>query len=261
MRLALITGGLFLSLASAAQATAIPVQPIPSLPSSCSTTPYGETCLHVFGGAPTRIPLPSTFANTCNGAHVQLYQLSTRLVAPVGGPVALSASECSSVTLNLPDVKEETSFRVSLLEMRGAEEERAATKNVLIQVYPNNLWDALRDWSTSNHLVVNDRDNRLTPILDQQHIAYTSSIMSSDNTSKQQVCVWVPQESASSDDEPPVDCKSLLVLYEKTDTLPIIHVQQNPHQVRTDVHMPILNALSTNPLVQKVFASLIQSQL
>lgn len=254
MRGGLLMGVLLLALSSTAQAEDAPPRVIPTFPVSCSASPYGVTCLHAFGGAPTRIPLPPDYGKECAGAHVQLYQLSTRLAAPVGNPVALVEKNCNSVVLPLPEVRSTTVFRVSLLKAK-------VPQDVLVQVYPNDLWTDLQTWSASHHLVVNDRDHLLTPTLERQQITYGHDVLSSENKSKEQICVWVPRHDEADDGEEPFACASLLVLHEKSKTVPYVEVRKEPSRIRTDVYMPILNALDDNPLVQELFVRLIKSQL
>ena len=255
MKLALLTCGVLFALASGTQAADVAVHDIPPFPASCSATPYGETCLHAFGGVPTRIPLPPPYAKGCAGTQLQLYQLSTRLAAPVGQPVVLTDKDCTTVVFALPEVKSTTVFRISPMQAT------VGIKAVLVQVYPNNLWDDLREWSASHHLVVNDRDNYLMPTLERRHISYSREVLSSELPMNEQVCVWVPTQETVDEGDEPFTCKALIVLHEKSLTIPYIVERNESGYTRADVFMPFLSALDSNPLVQEVFMRLIKSQL
>jgi hypothetical protein len=226
---------------------------IPPFPSSCSTTPYGESCLHTFGGAWTRVPLPQ---EECRGEKVELYQLSSRLSVPAGKPIAPERDSCSA-TVYLPNVRRTQVFRLADVENDEAD---GRSQSVLVTVYPADILKDLQEWSHANRLIVNDRESRLIPLLEENDIAYSPVMLPSGNHT-QQVCVWVPASSAPADEEAPLECLSLLVLHEKSATLPYISIVHAQGQVRTDVYMPLLPDFSSSPLVQKTFVDLIQSQL
>ena len=151
----------------------------------------------------------------------------------------------------LPDVKEKTIFRIVVKPKAGSE-----NSDTLVTVYPRNLWEPLQEWSEKNQLVVNDRSGKLTSILDARTIKH-SPIKLPEAKHTQQICIWV----AGKETESPLNCNTLLVLHEASSGLPHINTRTLPDKTRTDVYMPMLDMLSTHPLVQTGFIQLIQSNL
>jgi hypothetical protein len=267
MRYLMLMTGLILAASLPAQAAEKPlsgaaarIQTIPQLPQTCSRSPEGDVCLHAFGGLRTRIPLQDTKEFSCDEIEVRLFQLSSRLAAPVGEKVALKGARCNEVILPLPEVKEKTLFKV-LFTIAGSQSARnpdMTMQETLIAVYPSDQWAPLKEWSEVNNLVVIDRGRKLIRLLDELNIRHSAVVMPRKGKT-QQVCLCLPV--SDNDAEEPAGCNPLLVLHEKTDSLPMIHTLESPGRYRADVYMPLVRALEDNPLAQKTFIDLIQTTL
>jgi hypothetical protein len=245
-------------------ASAVRAEPqhISPLPQSCAyISPYGDVCLHAFGGTDVLVPFPDTKGFSCDEVMVQLFHLAPKVETETGKPFSLKGDSCAYVAVTLPPVHDRTVFRV-LFSAANSQASRFRENPVLneelLAAYPQNLWEPLRNWSQSTGLVVVDPLRKLTPLLDQEKIKYSASLPAQ-KSAPASVCLWVPAGEGA--EGFPFSCKSVIVFHEKSLDLPSIERTKESGRLRVDVNMKLLDLLRDNPLVQQTFISLVESAL
>lgn len=234
-------------------------QEISPLPQSCAySESYGNVCLHAFGDIDTHVPLPDTKGFSCDEIIVQLFQLAPNAETEVGKPILLKGENCPYVTLHLPAVTERKIFRV-LFSVANSREARfrqnPIVNELLLAVYPENLFGPLRAWAQTGTLVVIDPLQKLIPILDEQKIKFSTTLPST--TALAPVCIWVPVAAGAQG--LPFSCRATIILHERTRDLPTVTKLVGGGKVRIDVNMSLIKMLADNPLVQQAFVNMILS--
>ncbi len=235
-------------------------QHIAPLPQNCPyIAPYGDFCLHAFGGTDVLVPFPDKKGFSCDEVMVQLFRLAPKVETEVGKPVSLKGDSCDYVAVTLPTVNDRAVFRVlfSVANSRaGRFRQNPVLDEQLLAAYPQNLWDSLGTWSQSAMLVVVDPLRKLAPLLDQKKVKYSTSLPAPMSASAP-VCLWVPAGEGA--EGFPFSCKSVIVLHEKSPDLPSIEKMREGGRLRVDVNMQLLDLLRDNPLVQQTFIELVES--
>ncbi len=191
---------------------------------------------HIFGGKTVSLPL-KTDMKDCQKIRLQLFGKTSALQVPLGDPTMSSCMKLFHI--EVPEVRRKTELEleVDLLTSQGWKR----TETVVLQVYPKQILDPIRDWALNHDLVVADSEGKLERFFEENNIPYISN---HHKAPKSPAAFLILEQSK-------------IHFNEKAEGLP--KVMFRPKEVR--IEMLFLDELSKNPLFQFELIQMFQKVL
>lgn len=268
---------------------------IDASPQTCIEGIAGEICHHFFSGVKVNVTIPELSfrlrgANRkakdlermrglfCVRGILRLFQVSSRLEAPIGDEIEIGAvgeTDCDALTkapcprrvfsLDLPQVEHETEFRIEFTRSSNVGKCLASTVAgsisqkpvfvIAVKAYPRTLMNPVKSWAEygDNALIVQDREGRLLDFLDRYKVKYLTRDTMPNAGRKLHIVVGDPPEREERDEI----TGNVIYLQEKTDILPVVRIRETPQRMTVKVKTRLLDQLAADdPLAQKAFVEI-----
>ena len=233
--------------------------------------PPSPVHLALFSGAKATLLLSVRGFEGCPDDTATLYQVSTRLLAPVAERQLFpcehptdalpSGASVTPFEFAVPAVERDTNFEWRFVRCAGQRPCRELGR-VAFTAYSNDLLGPLRSWAAERALMVHDRDGQLMDFLDRQGVEYLPARTALPRG--MEVVTLIAVRDGQPDKErlgKYLEAGAVVLFLDQNRGMPVIVKTQAPHGWKVEARLPLLSRLETDPAAQKLLVELFYMSL